>query len=167
MLDIYLPDPEGQANGALFDLPTFGGTNGWGFVQGKTYLGSYLIPNPSSGAFSLDISNLGLAHNTKVTVTITYSAFAPPKITSITHSAGNTALVWTGSNGGPLILTTAGAASSGFGVQRASSLVGPWTTAFAPSNSITLPDVAGTSFYRIVGPLSGMTTLCAPPVTLP
>jgi hypothetical protein len=167
VLDLYLPDPEGEANGAHFDLPSFGGTNGWGFVQGKIYLGSYIIPNPASGAFSLNISALGLAHNTSVTAAITYSAFAPPNIASVAHTNANTTLAWTGSNGGPFISSTAGAPSSGFGVQRASSLAGPWTTVFAPSNSITLPDVASTSFYRIVGPLSGMTTLCAPPVTLP
>lgn len=167
VLDVYLPDPEGQANGALFDPVSFGGTNGWGFVQGKTYVGSYVIPNPASGAFSLDISNLGLAHNTKVTVAVTYSAFARPNITSITHSGGNTTLAWTGDNGGPFISSSFGSASSGFGVQRASSLAGPWTTTFAANNSMTLADSAGTSFYRIVGPVSGMTTLCAAPVTLP
>jgi hypothetical protein len=61
----------------------------------------------------------------------------------------------------------AGGPSSGFGVQRAGSLQGAWTTMFAPSNSITFSDTASTSFYRIVAPISGMTTLCAPPVTLP
>jgi len=167
VLDLYLPDPEAGANGALFDMPTFGGTNGWGFVQGKSYLGSYLIPDPASGAFSLNISGLGLAHNTKVTAAITYSAFARPHITSITHTGRNTTLAWTGSNGGPFPLPSLGAPSSGFGVQRASSLDGPWTTTFAANNSITLSDTASTSFYRIIGPVSGMTTLFAPPVTLP
>ena len=167
VLDLYAPDPESEVNGALFDSPSFGGTNGWGFVQGKTYLGSYLIPNPASGTFSLDIRNLGLAHNTKVTGTITYSAFAPPAITNVARVGTNTTLVWTGSNGGPFVSANAGAYSSGFGVQRAGTLAGPWTTVFSPSNSITLADTASTSFYRIVGPLSGMTTLFAPPVTLP
>ncbi|MGA2660359.1 MAG: hypothetical protein ABSH34_22910 [Verrucomicrobiota bacterium] len=171
VLDLYLPDPEGQTNGAQFDLPSFGGngssSSGWGFVQGKTYLGSYVIPNPASGAFSLDISGLGLAHKTAVTAAITYSAFPRPIITSITRSGTNTTLVWTGSNGGPFMSDTAGGPSSGFGVQRASSLAGPWTTSFAPANSIVLTDTGSMVFYRIVSPLSGMTTLCAPPVTLP
>jgi hypothetical protein len=171
VLDLYLPDPEGQANGAQFDLPSFGGTgagtSGWGFVQGKTYLGSYVIPNPASGAFSLNISGLGLAHKTAVTAAITYSAFPRPKITSITRTGTNTTLVWTGSNGGPFISATAGGPSSGFGVQRAGSLTGPWTTSFAPTNTIVLTDTGNMVFYRIVSPLSGMTTLCAPPVTLP
>jgi hypothetical protein len=168
VLDLYLPDPEGQANGAAFDSPSFGGTNGWGFVQGKTYLGSCLIPNPASGAFSLNISGLGLAHGTKVTAAITYSAFARPQLTGITRTNGITTLTWTGSNGGPFTSATAGGPSSGFGVQRASSVTGPWTTtAFAPNNTATLADAASTAFYRIVGPVSGMTTLCAAPVTLP
>lgn len=168
VLDLYVPDPEGQTNGALFDFPDFGGTSGWGFVQGKTYLGSFRIPNPASGTFSLDISRLGLAHGTKVTAAITYSAFARPNITSISRAGGNTTLAWTGSNGGPFASATAGGSSSGFGVQRANTLNGSWTTvAFAPTNTTTLADAASAAFYRVVGPVSGMTTLCAPPVTLP
>jgi hypothetical protein len=171
VLDLYLPDPQGEANGAQFGLLSFGGipgeTSGWGFVQGKTYLGSYVITNAASGAFSLDISGLGLAHNTKVTAAITYSAFALPYITNITRAGSYTTLVWTGNNGGPFISGTAGGPSSGFGVQRAGSLQGAWTTMFAASNSITFSDTASASFYRIVAPISGMTTLCAPPVTLP
>jgi hypothetical protein len=171
VLDLYVPDPEGQANGALFDFPDFGGIgsspSGWGFVQGKTYLGSYSIPNPASGAFSLDISGLSLAHGTKVTAAITYSAFARPSFNSISRAGSSTTLAWTGSNGGPFGTNTAGGPSSGFGVQNAGALEGPWTTSFAPSNSITLSDAASASFYRIVAPISGMTTLCAPPVTLP
>jgi hypothetical protein len=171
VLDLYLPDPEGEANGAQFDLPSFGGTgtetSGWGFVQGKTYLGSYVIPDPASGAFSLNISGLALAHKTAVTAAITYSAFPRPEITSIARAGTNTTLVWTGGNGGPFISSTAGGPSSGFGVQRASSLAGPWTTSFAPTNAIVLTDTGNSTFYRIVSPVSGMTTLCAPPVTLP
>jgi hypothetical protein len=164
VLDLYLVDPEGQTNGAQFNQPSFGGTSGWGFVQGKTYLASYLLT--TAPAFSLDISALGLAHGTKVTAAITYSTFARPKVT-ISRAGTNTTLVWSGDNGGPFISTTAGGPSSGFGVQRAGSLNGLWTTVYAASNSIVLNDSAGMSFYRIVAPLSGMTTLCAPPVTLP
>ena len=171
VLDVYLPDPEGEANGAQFDLPSFGGTgnatSGWGFVQGKTYLGSYVVPNPASGAFSLDISGLGLAHGTKVTAAVTYSSFARPHITSISRQGTNTTLVWTGDRGGPFASASAGGASSGFGIQRAESLSGPWTTSFAPTNTIVLADAAQSAFYRVLGPVSGMTTLCAPPVTLP
>ena len=172
VVDVYEPDPLGQANGALFGLPVFGGPGsgspgGYGFVQGKKHLGSYLLSNPSSGSFSLDISGLGLAQGTKVTVALTYSSFAQPKLTSISRSSGNTTLVWTGDNGGPYPVAGAGAPSSGFGVARATSLSGPWTTTYAAGNSITVADAAGTTFYRIVAPISGPTTLFAPPVTLP
>ena len=137
VLDLYLPDPEGQVNGALFGFPTFGGTTGWGFVQGKTYLGSFVIPDPASGAFSLDISSLGLAHGTKVTAAITYSAFARPNITSITRDGTSTTLAWTGGNGGPFV--SPGGPSSGFGVLRASDINGPWTATFAQAITTTRP----------------------------
>jgi hypothetical protein len=84
------------------------------------------------------------------------------------RAAGSTTLAWTGDNGGPFAVAGLGSPSGGFGVQRASVVTGPYTTvAFAPNNSTTLADAASTSFYRIVGPVCGMTTLCAPPVTLP
>jgi hypothetical protein len=38
--------------------------------------------------------------------------------------------------------------------------------AYSPTNGIVLGDTATTSFYRIQGPGTGMTTLFAPPVTL-
>ncbi len=193
VLDLYVPDPLGLANGATFSQPSFGGNwntpGGWGFVQGKTYLGSYVIPNPASGSFSLNISSLNIPHGTPVTAAITYSAFSRPKITSVTRSGGSTTLAWnnltvlaagtnewTTGNGGPWFSNTsagsaanqtAGAASSGFGVQAAASLEGPWTTTFAASNSVVLADSAEAKFYRIACPVSGMTTLFAPPVTLP
>jgi hypothetical protein len=171
VLDLYLPDLLGQTNGAQFDYPDFGGNgngpSGWGFVQGKTYLGSYSIPNPGSGAFSLNISGLGLAHGTAVTAAITYSAFAQPYFTNISRIGGITTLAWAGGNGGPYITNTVGGPSSGFGLQSASSVSGPWTTSFAPTNTITVTNAGSEMFYRIAAPVSGMTTLCAPPVTLP
>jgi hypothetical protein len=172
VVDVYEPDPLGQSDGAQFGLPVFGGPGGgvpggYGFVQSKKYLGSYLLSNPSSGSFSLDITGLALAHGTKVTVALTYSSFARPHLTSISHASGSTTLAWTGDNGGPYTVAGAGAPSSGFGVQRASSLSGPWTTTYAAGNSTTLADAPGTAFYRIAAPVSGPTTLFAPPVTLP
>lgn len=163
VVDLYVADPEGLVNGTNFVLPTF--LNG--FPQGKTYLTSYVIPDPLSGTFSIDVSGLGLAHGTKVTATVTYSTFARPNITGITHSANSTTLTWTGDNGGPYISATAGAATSGFGVQSASSITGPWTTTFASGNSATLTAGSSAGFYRIVAPVSGMTTMFANPVTLP
>ncbi len=172
VVDVYVPDPEGQTNGALFGLLFFGGQNNWGFVQSKKYLGSFLDngpydSNPAVGAFSLNISSLSVPHGTPVTVAVTYSAFARPRFTSINRNGNTTTLAWTGDNGGPFNSATAGGPSSGFGLQRAPTPSGPWTTIYAPSNSITLTDAASSDYYRLTGPLSGMTTLCSPPVTLP
>jgi len=162
-IDLYIPDPEGQTNGAKFNLPEFGGTSGWGFVQGKTYLGSFIDngpqdSNPAVGAFSLNIGGLGLTAGTKVTASVTYTRDARPNITTISRSGTNVALAWTGGNA---------AGTSGFGIQRASSIGGPWTTVgFSWNNSTVFADTASTSFYRIVGPGSGMTTLFAKPIIL-
>jgi hypothetical protein len=108
-----------------------------------------------------------LGHGTKVTVAATYSSFKVPQITRIQRQGSNTTLTWTGDNGGPFTSATVGGASSGFGVQHATSLLGPWTTSYAPTNSITVADSETAVFYRIAAPVSGMTTLCATPVTLP
>jgi hypothetical protein len=162
-VDVYLPDPVGQTNGAKFNLPEFGGTGGWGFVQGKTYLGSFvdngpLDSNPAVGAFSFNISGLGLAAGTKVTAAVTYSRDARPELTAISRSGSNVTLAWTGGNG---------SGTSGFGIQRASVISGPWSNvAYSPTNGIVLTDTATTAFYRITGPGTGMTTLFAPPVVL-
>lgn len=166
VVDLYEVDPEGEVNGAAFNYTSFGGTSGWGFVQGKTYLGSYVVPNPASGTFTWN-SPPGVSSSMKVTVALTYSTFAQPVITSVTPGPSSTVtLTWTGDNGGPYQDPgAAGGPSSGFGVQSSPTVV-PWspTTTFASGNSAT---VAAPGFYRIVAPINGMTTLCAPPVTLP
>ncbi len=171
VIDVYLPDPEGQVNGALMDYPFFGGTNGPGFVQGKTYLGNFLDngpqdSNPAVGAFSLNISSLGLTNGTKVTVAVTYSRFAHPKLAAPIVGGGTVTLSWTGDNGGPFNVAGAGGPSSGFGVQSATSITGPWTTKFVPGNLTFYSAGSPAAFYRVVAPLSGMTTLCAAPVVL-
>jgi hypothetical protein len=173
IIDVYEADPEGLTNGALFALPDFPA----GFAQGRKYLGGFLDngaydSNPAAGAFSLNIAGLGIAHGTKITAAVTYSSFGKPTIASITHSGSTTTLSWTNpgnaNNGGPYVSTTAGGPSSGFGIQRASSVSGPWATvAFTQNSSISLTDGASTSFYRVVRPIAGPTTVFAQPVTLP
>ena len=165
IVDVYIPDPQGQVNGAAFDYAFFGGLAGEGFVQGKTHLGSFLDngpydSNPAVGAFSFNIAGLGLASGTKVTVAVTYSKWALPQITSIIPSGGNVTLTWTGDNGGPY---DNGLPGAHLRIRRpaASNIAGPWTTTFAAGNSITLPAAGSTGFYRIVAPISGMTTLFA------
>jgi len=169
VVDVYVSDDEGNANGALFNWAFFAGT---GFNQGKTYLGTFMDngpydSDPAVGAFSLNIASLGIQAGTKVTAAVTYSTFVAPALTGITRSGGSTTLQWTGDNGGPYPIVGVGGAGSGFGVQRAATLNGPWTTvAFAPGNSITLADASDASFYRVAAPVAGMTTLFAAPVTL-
>ena len=167
IVDLYGADPEGTANGALFGEAFFGGAGGWGFPQGNRHLASYLVPNPASGAFSFNISSLGLPHGTNVTATVTYSSFKAPNITGIRHSGTSTTLTWTGDAGGPIVVAGQGGNTSGFGLQRATSLSGPWTTTYAAGNSATVTDAGTTAFYRIAGPVNGMTTIFSPAVTLP
>jgi hypothetical protein len=157
VVDVYLPDPAGQTHGAEFNEPEFGGLTGWGFVQGKTYLGSYAVA-AATGAFSLNISSLGLAHSTAVTVAATYySVAARPLITGINRSGNNVTLTWSGSTGGGT-----------FAVLHASNVTGPWTpVAHTPLTSYTLTDASTAQFYRIqTAGIGGMTTLFAKPVTL-
>lgn len=160
IIDVYLPDPESQANGLFFGFPELGGTTGWGFVNGKTYLGSFKDnspedSNPAVGEFSFDITRLGLAAGTKVTVAANFVKDTAPSVTSVTRNGGNTTIAWTGG-------------TANFRVLKATSITGPWTTAaVATSNSVTFPDSGERAFYRVSGgSSSGQTTLCAVPVTL-
>ena len=77
VIDVYVADPEGIANGLRFELPELNLTNG--FPQGRTYLGSFQDNgpsdlNPAVGLYEFDIAALGLAIGTEVTVTANYSA---------------------------------------------------------------------------------------------
>jgi hypothetical protein len=78
ILDLYLPDPIGLSNGVLFEFPELPE----GFVQGETWLGTFLEGgsedlNPTAGEFEFDISSLGLAAGTQVTVAASFSADDP------------------------------------------------------------------------------------------
>lgn len=173
MIDVYQADPEGLANGALFggvSFPT-------GFPQGKKYFGGCLDngpydSNPAVGAFTLNTTKMNIPPGTKVTVTATYCSFVRTAFTGISRSAGTTTLTWTNpngreANGGPYVNANGGP-TGGFGIQRASSILGPWTTvAYTDNNTVSIADAAGTSFYRVVQPIAGQTTLFSSPVTLP
>lgn len=121
VLDVYVADPEGLADGAKFELPEIGCH---GFPQGLTYLTNYVVDGPldlngAPGAFDFHIFNLGLAPGTLVTVVANYSAdppgthngrthssnFSDPlalgitqavNITSIVKSGGSVTITWTG-----------------------------------------------------------------------
>jgi hypothetical protein len=184
VVDVYVPDPQGQTDGALFGYEFFGApapsggfrtAGGWGFVQGKTHLGAFLDngpydSNPNVGEFSFNIAGLGLTNGTKVTVAVTYSKFRLPVLNTPVVGGGNVTLSWTGTAGGYTNDTFGRPIpgyTSGWGVQRASSITGSWTTTFAATNGTVLPVTSSAGFYRIVAPISGVTTLCAIPVTLP
>src|SRR5262249_39574816 len=74
IVDVYIPDPEGITNGIAAGIPELPD----GFIQGRTYLGSFVVDgpgdlDPTPGAFQFDISSLGVPANTKLTVTANYS----------------------------------------------------------------------------------------------
>ncbi|MBN9690840.1 MAG: hypothetical protein J0M24_11425 [Verrucomicrobia bacterium] len=74
MIDLYVVDAEGIATGKALDASLY--PDGW--IQGKTSLGTFLDNspadlNPAVGAYEFDISSLGIAVNTPLTVTANYS----------------------------------------------------------------------------------------------
>jgi hypothetical protein len=126
VVDIYLADPEGD----LLSVP-----------QGKTYLTSREVANPSSGAFSF--TGLTLTSGKKVTIAVNYlKSTAAPTLASVSHLAGNTTLMFTGGN-------------APYNILQASAVGGPYkgiaTVAGSPA---TFADAADNSFYRTTS-LSG------------
>jgi len=88
VIDIYLADQEGWTNGQLFELPELGYTNStggtqyFGFAQGRLYLGSFLDNGPQDldpvpGQFEFDIGAFNIPVNTLITVTANYSSDPP------------------------------------------------------------------------------------------
>src|SRR4030095_10440642 len=61
VVDLYIPDPDGIATGKALDPAVY--PDGW--IQGKTYLGSFLVDGPQdlapgAGAFEFEISSLNI-----------------------------------------------------------------------------------------------------------
>jgi hypothetical protein len=74
IVDVYVVDPEGITNGIALGIPEAPD----GFIQGKTYLGSFAADgtgdlNPAAGQFEFDISSLNVPASTRLTVTANYS----------------------------------------------------------------------------------------------
>jgi hypothetical protein len=167
IVDVYLPDPEGATNGVAFALPALGGSNGWGFVQGQTWVASFVDnsggdSDPATGGFEFDISSLGLASGTPITVAVTYSpdsagesggrgmtsAAAVPVLLKPTlrfgtiQRAGNEVTVnWTGG-------------TPPYQILRKSSLTDAiWSPVVSGlmTTSATFSDTSTNSFYRITG----------------
>jgi hypothetical protein len=132
-IDLYISDPEGDA---ISD------------PQGKTYLATYednspADANPAPGAFSFNISSLGLTVGTNVTIAATYQNDSRPTISSVSVAGGNVTLEVTGGN-------------PTYSVQRASSITGPWSTislltpaSLASPASIVVPTGGAVAFYRV------------------
>jgi hypothetical protein len=83
VIDVYLADEEGWANGQKFELAELSNDEGGfnGFAQGKTYLASFLDNGPQDlngavGLFEFDISSLNLA-SAFITASASYSPDVP------------------------------------------------------------------------------------------
>ncbi len=164
IVDVYIPDPEGIATGKAVDAALY--PDGW--VQGKTYLGSFVVDgpgdlNPAAGAFEFDISSLNVPLNTQLTVTANYSkspagthnadtvtslfsvpvtvkvAAAVPAITSVTRSSSDLTITWLGG-------------IAPYQVQKRTSLTaGAWQNDGAPTsgNTATVIITGGEGYYRV------------------
>lgn len=145
-VDVYESDPEGDTLGV---------------PQGRAFRGSFVDnsaadSNPAVGAFTFNISSLGLTSGTKVTITANYlKAGAAPTVNSISRSGNTTTLSISG--GMPAYL-----------VWRASAITGPWTlVATSMGPTVSLSDSAATSFYRISGAAVGQTSPFSASVAIP
>ncbi|MBI2946116.1 MAG: hypothetical protein HYY23_00580 [Verrucomicrobia bacterium] len=159
IVDVYLPDAEGLAS-RVPELPG-------GFIQGTAYLASYVEGsgmdlNPKPGEFEFDISKLNLAVGTGVTVTANFS-----QEPAGTHNAVTLTSLFSGvvqlskptqvtpptrprlvvaRDGNNLTITWDG---SGFTLQSAADVTGPWTKETTTTNSFKTSIGPGTKFYRL------------------
>src|SRR5439155_2745812 len=118
IIDLYIADPIGITNGQAAMYPELP----YGFVQGKTYLGSFVSGSasdldPSAGGFEFDISGLNLPGPAPATLTVTAtysksppgthnavmltSPFSDPltlplSITSVARNGSNLTITWYG-----------------------------------------------------------------------
>lgn len=169
ILDLYIPDPEGLTNGLVAPDPNL--PNGW--VQGLTYLGSFvdngpLDSNPTAGAFDFDISGAGVPADTLVTVSANYSMdppgtrngrtmtalFSDPVTLPLGVAAPTLTIAYSGGN----VLVSWPQSFTGFTVQSTDSLAPiNWTdlnpqppiTQSGGNNVATIPVGAGNKFYRL------------------
>lgn len=159
IVDVYLPDQEGLAS-RVPELPG-------GFIQGAAYLGSFVEGsgadlNPKPGEFEFDITKLNLAVGIGVTVTANFSqesAGTPnaPTLTTLFSevvqlgkpvqvappTAPRLVLARDGNN---LTISWEG---TGFTLQSAGVVTGPWTKETTTANSFKTPLAPGTKFYRL------------------
>jgi hypothetical protein len=161
IIDVYIADPEGIAYGQTAAVPELPN----GYVQGKTYLGSFVDnsaadANNAAGAFDFNISSLNA--NGLITITANYSQapagthnaitltspFADPvQITgtgggvnlAITRTATGVRLTWTGGTG-PFVVEKKTSLSPGTA----------WTQVTTTSDrSIDVPTSGTEGYFRI------------------
>ena len=166
MVDLYTIDQEGFTNGMAANIPELP----FGFVQGKSYLGSYTVTS-TDGTFDFAIGNLGLAEGTQVTVTANYSASpagtpdapvltsafsAPVALSNI--GQGDTGPTLTASHSGNNLVLAWPATATGYMVQSSDNVApGNWTdldpqppvVPAADQNTATLTISSGVKFYRL------------------
>lgn len=156
IVDLYLPDPEGLTNQA----PE------WtkGFIQGLTYLGSFVEGSNSDldsdpGEFSFDISRLNLPLGTRVTVTANFSQAAPGTRNAPTITTLFSDLAVLGepvvTEPPPLSIARSGTSvtlswsAPGFTLQSAPALAGPWANVQTTGTSHTVEAVGTVRFFRL------------------
>ena len=156
IIDLYVADPEGMEYGLLSPLDELPN----GYVQGKTWLGSFVEGsaadrNPNPGEFDFDLTGLPM-HGDKWTITATYSKSpaGTPNAVAITSpfsepvagpgggAAGRLTIAKTGAN---ISVTFTGT------LQSAAAITGPWTdVAGNPASPLVIApaDQTGARFFR-------------------
>lgn len=148
VIDVYESDPEGDLAGR---------------PQGKKFLGSFVDNSPADsdatvGAFTFNISSLGVQSGTALTITASYLKDAKlPTVTSITRSGSTTTINFTD-------------VSAPHSIVRSTTANGSYTEiAQAAASPAVFVDNAATSFYRVGAPSSvggGQTTAFADSFTI-
>lgn len=178
VIDLYLADDEGWTNGQQFEFPELsytdpatGGTEYYGFAQGRTWLAAFTENgpqdlNPAPGQFAFDISQLNISTNALITATASYSADAPgtphaqfqttPFAYDITLQAAPPLAIALSS--GAVVLSWPANAGM-FGIQTATSLSSGWAWISPPPFAAlvgaryeaTIPAPQNPAFFRLVG----------------
>jgi hypothetical protein len=155
IVDVYIPDPEGLTN----QVPELPG----GFVQGLTYLGSFVEGstndfNANPGEFDFDISRLNLAAGSSLTITANYSQdpVGTQNARTLTSPFSSVVQTRTGPvttpplsisrNGTAVTLTWTGA---GFILQSAANVTGPWKSETTTGSTFATQATEKAKFFRL------------------
>jgi hypothetical protein len=137
IVDLYIADPEGITNGIAAGIPELPN----GFIQGRTYLGSFVVDgaadlNPAAGAFEFNIASLNVPLNTQLTVTANYQAAGGPSSPTITSLFA----VPVAAKAVPAVITIGSATRSG------STLTLGWTGGSPPYQVQTRANLSGATW---------------------